>query len=190
MLRELELDPGTPREIAATAMLLRALLAERGGDWPQAVRLLWRVCHLESFTRAAAVSPGLMVGHYAGARDSAAAEAALRDAGEFYVEAIGKHIGYLAHPHILKDFLIESYLIAGKPKVVAELLEAHGMKWRTDDGCVGLYKSALIYLNLLHDEENGVRMLQKCLDLFPTSRYAWIVRAQLDRIPPISDEPR
>jgi hypothetical protein len=51
---------------------------------------------------------------------------------------------------------------------------------------VGLYKSALIYLNLLDDRASAVRMLQKCLDAFPSSHYAWIVRARLDRISPIS----
>ena len=190
MLRDLELDPATPRETAGAAIFLRALQAERQGDWTEAARLLWRVCHLESFTRAAAVSPWLVIRHYVRAGDVSGVEAALEDAGEFYLQTIGRHIGYLKHPHVLKDFLIESYLIGGKPQVVAELLESHAVRWRVDNGSVGLYKSALIYLRLLHDEKNAVRVLQKSLDVFPTSSYAWIVRAQLDRISPISDEPR
>ncbi len=197
MLRDLELDRATPGETAAArmfcnaaaAMFLRALLFERNGDWPAAVQLLWRICRMEPFTHPAAVAPLVIVERYIKNGESAVVQSVLEQADKFYLDAIGKDSAYIGQPHVLKDFLIESYLLADKPAVVADRLAALAVEWRADNGCVGLYKSALIYLRLLHDEKIGVPLLQKCLDLYPTARYAWIVRAELDRMSPNSDKP-
>ena len=190
MLRDLELQPDTPRETATTAMFLRALCFKRSDDGPGALNLLWRICRLEPFTRAAIVAPLVIVRYYVEKADSIATDRMLEDAQKYYLDAIGKDNAYMEHPHVLKDCLIETYLLAGKPAAAARLLEEHSGEWRPANGSVGLLKSALIYMNLLDDRENGVRVLQKCLDLFPPSPYAWIVQKEINRASTSSDKPR
>lgn len=188
LLRDLELNPATPRETAAAAIFLRALDAQRSGDRAEAAYLLGRLRRLEPYTLAAAVSPWLTVRHALESGDAAAIDAALEEANEYYLDAIARHVGYLEHPFVLQDFFIEAYLIAGRPRDAAELLESQGVNWRVDIGCVALYKSALIYLNLLNDRTNGIRLLQKCLATFPNSRYHSVVRAHLLRVTEHGDE--
>lgn len=189
MLRELELDPATPRATVAAAMFLRALQLDRRGDWPEAAQLLRQVCRLEPSTLAAAVSPLVIIAHDVRARDSATVEKTLREAAEIYDGAIAKTAGNEKLSHVLTDFLIEGYLVAEEPTAAAELLGSRAPARRGDKGCVGLYKSGLIYLKLVNDQEKGVGTLQKCLDVFPASRYAWVVREELDRISPTGDTP-
>jgi len=190
MLRELELRPETPRETATTAMFLRALCFERNNDWPGALSLLWRICRLEPFTYAAVVSPLVMVRHYVEKGDSIAINGVLENARKYYVEAIGRDSASMEHPHVLKDFLIETYLLAGKPAAVGRVLEKYSQEWRAANGTVGFLKSALIYMNLLDDTEDGVRVLQKSLDLFRLSPYAWVVEKKLNRISTSVEKPR
>jgi tetratricopeptide (TPR) repeat protein len=190
MLRDLELEADIPPETATTAMFLRALCFKRSDDWPGALNLLWRICRLEPFTRAATVAPLVIVRYYVEKADSVATDSMLEDAQKYYLDAIGKDNAYMEHPHVLKDCLIETYLLAGKPAAAARLLEEHSGEWRPANGSVGLLKSALIYMNLLDDRENGVRVLQKCLDLFPPSPYAWIVQKEINRASTSSDKPR
>ncbi len=88
----------------------------------------------------------------------------------------------MSYRHLVKDYLVESYLIMGDPLGAAKLLEERAPSWSGENGAVGLIKSAMIYLHLLDDRENGVRMLEECLDLFPESRYTEIVRQRLDSL--------
>jgi len=190
MLRGLELQPETAQETAATAMFLRALCFERSDDWPEALNLLWRICRMEPFTYAAAASPLLVVRHYVEKGDSVGLDAALENARDYYVDAIDRENESMEHPHVVKDFLIEAYLLAGKPADAARLLDEQAERWRPGNGSVALFKSAMIYINLFDDRENGVRMLQKCLDAFPRSPYAWAIERELKRISTSIDGPR
>jgi tetratricopeptide (TPR) repeat protein len=182
MLRDLELADETPIDTRTTAMILRALIVGELGDWGESVTLLWRICRLYPFTRAGMVAPLLMLRHELAARNLQTAASIHRKAAEFYVDAIERDSASLRFRHLVFDYLIESYLLVGDPKGAATLLEEKSNDWDGENGAVGLIKSALIYLNLLDDRENGVRMLEKCLDLFPASRYAGIVRARLDSL--------
>ncbi len=184
LLRRLELERDVPRETATTAMFLRALFYKHEGDWAGALQLFWRICRLEPFTRAGVVSPLILLRYQQANGDSIAVEKSLRKVADFYLDAIGKDSAYLKNRHLLKDFLIEAYLLCGKPREAAVLLGERSEGWRPANASVALLKSALIYLNLLNDRENGVRMLEKCLDLFPETRYARGARQELNRIAP------
>jgi hypothetical protein len=189
-LRDLELRPDATRETASAAMFLRALCFETSGDWPDAMALFSRICRLEPFSYAAAVSPLVIVRHYVERSDSIEINDVLNDARDYYMGAIARENGYMEHPHVLKDFFIETFMAAGQPGMAARLLEEHGASWRPANGSVALLKSAMIYMNLLDDRENGVRMLQKCLDLFPQSPYAWTVQKKINGISTSVDKPR
>ena len=182
MIRELEMAKEMPLEMRTAAMFLRALIVNESGDWGEAVTLLWRICRLYPFTRAGMVAPLVMLRHELGAGNRESVERVHRKTVEFYLSAIGMDSASLRYRHLVKDYLIESYLLMGDPRGAAMVLEERAPTWSGENGAVGLIKSALIYLNLLDDRENGVRMLEKCLDLFPASRYSGNVRAQLDSL--------
>ena len=157
-------------------------IVNESGDWGESVTLLWRICRLYPFTRAGMVAPLVMLRHELSAGNRQGATNIHRKAVEFYLSAIGKDSASLRYRHLVIDYLIESYLLIDDPRGAAAVLEERSPSWPGENGAVGLIKSALIYLNLLDDRENGVRILEKCLDLFPASRYSGNVRAQLDSL--------
>jgi tetratricopeptide (TPR) repeat protein len=182
MLRELEVSEEVAPETQTAAMFMHAIAANEGGDWGEAVTLLWRICRLHPFSRAGMVAPLVMIRHELAAGNMQTAESVHRKAVDFYAEAIERNTASLSYRHLVKDYLIESYLIMGDALGAAKFLEERAPSWIGDNGAAGLWKSALIYLNLLDDRENGVRMLEKSLDLFPSSRYAGNVRQRLDSL--------
>jgi tetratricopeptide (TPR) repeat protein len=182
ILRDLENSKDTPTDVITTAMFLRAIIMDERGEWGEAVTLLWRICRLYPFTRAGMVAPLVILRQELAEGDGEGAARVHRKTVEYYLSAIAMNSALLRYRHLVKDYLIESYLIMGDPVGAAKLLEERAPAWTGENGAVGLIKSALIYLNLLDDRENGVRMLEKCLDLFPSSRYLGYVRAKLDSL--------
>jgi tetratricopeptide (TPR) repeat protein len=182
MLRELETEKDTPPETQTAAMFLRALSINDAGEWEEAVTLLWRICRLHPFTRAGMISPLVMLRHELSIGDREGATNLHAKAVEFYSSAIDRNVAPIEYRHLVKDYLIESFLIVGDPRGAAETLADRAPSWAGENGSVGFIKSAMIYLNLLNDRENGVRMLEKCLDLFPGSRYSEWVRQRLDSL--------
>ncbi|UCG52871.1 MAG: hypothetical protein JSW58_04765 [Candidatus Latescibacterota bacterium] len=184
LFREIELSNDVAPKTVAKAMFLRALDYQRNGNWAEALNRYWRICRLYPFTPAAAVAPLVIVRHYDKTGDVASRERALGKATEYYLGAIGKDSKHLDNRHVLKDYLIETYLICENPIGAARELSDGADKWRAANGSMALIKSAMIYLNLLDDEENGVRMLKKCLDAFPETRYSRVALRELNRISP------
>jgi tetratricopeptide (TPR) repeat protein len=182
ILRSLEGSGKTAPEIQTAAMFLRAIAANEDGDWGEAVTLLWRICRLYPFSRAGMVAPLVLLRHELGAGNSQTAASVHRKAVDFYAEAIERNSAAMSYRHLVKDYLIESYLLVGDPLGAAKFLEERSSSWIGENGAVALIKSAVIYFNLLNDREDGVRMLEKCLDLFPSSRYSGIVRQRLDSL--------
>ncbi len=179
-LLELELAGDTPAETKAAAMLLRAICLLDQGDWPESLHVLWRICRLLPFTRASMVAPLIILRRELATEGTQRALEVQGKVAEFYLSAIERGSTSWRYRHLVQDCLIESYLIVNDPRGAAAVLEDRAPKWNDDAGSVGLFKSALIYLQLLGDRENGVRMLKKSLDAFPQSRYSKIVRGHLE----------
>ncbi|MEJ2720642.1 MAG: hypothetical protein P8181_05815 [bacterium] len=179
LLRDVQLDKDVPPETATIAMFVRAMHLRDAGTWPDALSVLWRICRLYPFTRASLIAPLVIVRQYVSGDDMEKARRAQGQATEFYLSAIKKDSASIRYRHLLKDYLIESYLIVGDPLGAAVILENDAPEWKGENGAVGMLKSALIYLKLLDDRENGVRMLKKCLDLFPHTRYSKIIQGQI-----------
>ena len=182
ILRDLENEDDTPVETRTTAMFLRAVIMKGTGEWGEATTILWRICRLYPFTRAGMVAPLVILRDQIEEGDTVRAASVHRKTVEYYLSAIAMNSASLRYRHLVKDYLIESYLIMGDPAGAARTLEEQAPSWSGENGAVGLIKSAMIYLNLLNDRESGVRMLEKCLDLFPSSRYLGYVRAELDSL--------
>jgi hypothetical protein len=101
---------------------------------------------------------------------------------EFYLTAIERGSASWRYRYLVQDCLIESYLIVNDPRGAAAILEDRAPSWAAEPGSVGLFKSALIYMQLLGDQENGVRMLKKSLDVFPHTRYLEVVQGHLETV--------
>ena len=182
ILRDLERDDKASQELAARAALLRALLLERQGRWDDAFELLRWTCRLYPYTLSAVHAPLVALRHDVAEGDSRKAEKTLDLARRYYLYVIEKDSAFLRFRHLVKDFLIESYLLMGREEEVAELLLQEGRGWRGDNGAVALFKSGLIYMNLLGDTEKSTAALKKSVELFPQTRYGKITHSQLDRI--------
>jgi tetratricopeptide (TPR) repeat protein len=180
VLLELELAGDTPAETKAAAMLLRAICLLDHGDWPESLHILWRICRLLPFTRASMVAPLIILRRELDTEGTQRALEVQGKVAEFYLSAIERGSASWRYRHLVQDCLIESYLMVNDPRGAAAILEERAPKWNDDAGSVGLFKSSLIYLHLLGDQENGVRMLKKSLDAFPQSRYSKIVRGHLE----------
>jgi tetratricopeptide (TPR) repeat protein len=182
ILRAVELAEDARAEIRATAMLLRADCLLERGDWAESQHILWRSCRLFPFTRASMIAPLVVLRRELATKGPQKAAEVRAKVEEFYVSIIERSSDSWRHRNLVQDHLIESYLILGDPLGAARMLERRAPSWAAETGSVGMLKSAMIYLNLLGDQENGVRMLKKCLDAFPRTRYSRVVRGQLETV--------
>ncbi len=181
MLRELEGGKdGVSPEVAARAMLTRAMYLEREGRWDEALTLLRRVSRLYPHTAAAVEAPLVITRHYIDRGETELAERNLRRATEFYLSLIDRTSKYRGDRLLVEDFLIENYLVMGQAKEVARLLEDRSDEWDEVSSVGGVLKSAVIYSAVLDDKENAVRVLNRSIELFPGTRYAKIAQQQLD----------
>ena len=104
----------------------------------------------------------------------------LERAREFYLSLISQNSKYAGNRLDVENYLIENYLILGRAAEVATLLETESSDWDDMTTAGGLLKSALIYSEILDDKANAERILKKCIELFPETRYAKIAQRRLE----------
>lgn len=179
-LRELEAGPGVPVEIAAKAMLARAMHMEQAGEWDSAILLLRRIVKLYPETPSAVEAPLVVTRHYIVAGEHRQAARNLERATEFYTSLIARQSKYRGDRQLVEDYLIENYLEVGKAREVAELLESRSTEWDEVSSVSAMFKSALIYATVLDDKDGAERVLKKSIELFPQKRYAKIAQRQLE----------
>jgi tetratricopeptide (TPR) repeat protein len=179
ILKDLELDREVPPEISTTAMFIRAMQLKSIGEIGEAKHLMWRICRLYPFTRASFVAPLEILRFRLEERNRELAWRAHSRVVEFYEEAIAKNSASVRYRHMLGDCMLESYMMMDAVPDAALDMEELADRLRGEKRTIGYLKTALIYLNLLEDRENGVRMLKKCLDDRPQSRYATEVQGLL-----------
>ncbi len=182
LLRDLELNRDVPPETATMAMFIRAMYLKKHDHWGEAQHLLWRICRLYPFTRASFVAPLEILSETIRDGDQEQAWRTHSKVEKFYLTAVSKNSASVRYRHLLDDFLMESYIMMDAVREGARMLETEAEKRRGEKRTIGYFKSALVYLNLLNDRENGVRMLKKCLDDSPRSRYSTEVQGQLDTV--------
>jgi tetratricopeptide (TPR) repeat protein len=180
MMRELEVAKGVPAEIAAKAVLTRALQLERQKRWDEALPLLGRVMRLYPETMSAVEAPLVVTRHYVAAGEMQLAERSLRRATDFYVALLTRQSKYRGDRLMVQDFLIENYLAMGRADEVASMLENRAMDWDEASMVGGMFKSAILYSAVLDDSESAKRVLRKSIELFPETRYAKIAQQQLE----------
>jgi len=180
MLKEIE-DAGTyGPDIAARAMLARALHLEAGDRWDEAIVILRRIIRLYPHTESAIEAPLVITRHNAAKGEKRLAEMSLERAREFYLSLISQNSKYAGNRLDVENYLIENYLILGRAAEVATLLETESGDWDDMTTAGGLLKSALIYSEILDDKANAERILKKCIELFPETRYAKIAQRRLE----------
>lgn len=181
-LEAIEHDDDAPQELVARAALVRALALERQGQWKQSLELLTWTCRLYPYTLSAMYVPLIAVRHDVAAGNMREGKKNLELATQYYLNIIAKDSAFLPFRHIAKDFLVECYLLMGRVEEVAALLETQGQKWGGENGSVALFKSGLIYMNLLGDREKAAKTFKKSVELFPQTRYSRVTQSQLDRM--------
>jgi tetratricopeptide (TPR) repeat protein len=187
-LRALETESGVPVEIAAKAMLARAMHLEGEEEWDSALLLLRRIIRLYPETPSAVEAPLVVTRHYIVAGERQQAVRNLERATDFYTSLITRQSKYRGDRQLVEDYLIENYLAMGKAKEVAEILESRSREWDEVSSVSAMFKSALIYAMILEDKEGAVRVLEKSIELFPQKRYAKIAQRQLDLLNEQSDD--
>jgi tetratricopeptide (TPR) repeat protein len=180
LLKQLETGDYVPSEIAAKALLTRALALERARRWDEALSLLRRVIRLYSNTTSAVEAPLVITRHYIANNDRHLAERSLERATEFYVSLLTRQSKYRGDRLLVQDFLIENYLTMGRAEEVAGILEHRSLDWDEVSTVGGMFKSALLYSAILDDYESARRVLKKSIELFPETRYAKIAERQLE----------
>jgi tetratricopeptide (TPR) repeat protein len=180
MLKELESRETADPEIVAKAMLTRAQHLEATERWDQALPILRRILQLYPYTSPAVEAPLLATQHYVSHDQPDLAERSLARATEFYLSLISRRSNYSGNRLLIEDFLIENYLIAGRADEVATLLTEESEGWDDASTAGGLFRAAVIYTQILDDPERAARTLEKCIELFPETRYAKIAREQLE----------
>ncbi len=135
-------------EIRTAAMFLRAVAANEGGDWGEAVTLLWRICRLYPFSRAGMVAP-LDHDPTRARRGNSSRPRRVFSAKRWSStpRRSRENSASLSYRHLVKDYLIESYLIMGDPLGAAKLLEERAPAWirrkrcgRADQKCADIFE--------------------------------------------------
>lgn len=180
MLKEIEEAGDNAPEVAARAMLARALHLESVDRWDEAIVILRRVMRLYPHTGPAIEAPLVITKHNAAKGEKNLAERNLEQAKDFYLSLISQHSKYGGNRLDVENYLIENYLVLGRAEDVAKLLETESNDWDDLTTAGGLVKSALIYSEVLNDRASAERTLKKCIELFPETRYAKIAQRQLE----------
>ncbi len=180
ILKQLESGDYVLPEIAAKALLTRALTLERAKRWDEALSPLRRVTRLYPNTTSAVEAPLVITRHYIASNNRQLAERSLERATEFYVSLLTRQSKYRGDRLLVQDFLIENYLTMGRAEEVAGILEHRSLDWDEVSMVGGMFKSALLYSAILDDYESASRVLKKSIELFPETRYAKIAERQLE----------
>ena len=182
MLRELESGRNVPSEVAAKAMLTRALYLEKNHRWDEALPLFRRLVRLFPNSESAVGAPLVVTRHYLDTGELQLAKRNLDRATDYYASLLERQSKYQGDRLLVEDFLIENYLAMDRGKEVAELLVERSRNWDEISSAGAFLKSAVIYSAVLEDDENAARVLKKSIQLFPQTRYAKIAQQQLDQI--------
>lgn len=179
-LRQLEKDDQAEEGLRAVAMLERALLEEKMGNWSEALVVLGRLQKLHPSTEAALEAPLAAISHYLRAGDRWGAERYLEKASSFYTSLIERRRGVAVLGLAAQDFLVENYLALGKAREIAELLSEKSSGWGVDMGAEALLKSANLYLRVLGERKKAMEILERCIRVYKGTRYARTAREELD----------
>lgn len=170
-LRELQLEPRVPDDVASRAMFARAALLEQRGERDQAFLVLWQLCGLYPDTHAALRSPLRIIRHYADFGESERSARAFERACDFYTNLLARGSYALKPRYLPVDCLIEACSEFGQPQRAVSLVEEYSERWGSDVAVVARLKTALICLQILDDPEKADDNLKKSLARFPRSRY-------------------
>lgn len=181
-LRALEQDKATPPDIAARAMLTHALYLERDGQWDEALPILRRLIRLYPHTQPSIEAPLVITRHYLRAGESALAQRSLERATEYYLSLLERNSSFRGNRLFVADLLVENYVEAGEADAAARLLEDAPGRWDDATTVGGLFRSAQLYADVLGDSNEAQRILEKCIEKFPETRYAKIAQQQLQRL--------
>ena len=182
MLKEIEDTGANAPDVAAKAMLARALHLEASDRWDEAIVILRRIIRLYPHTASAIEAPLVITKHNAAKGEKNLAERSLEQAKDFYLSLISQRSKYGGNRLDVENYLIENYLVLGRAEDVAKLLETESGDWDDLTTAGGLFKSALIYSEVLNDRASAERTLKKCIELFPETRYAKIAQRQLEHL--------
>jgi len=65
---------------------------------------------------------------------------------------------------------------------VAELLGSGSPNWDETSSAAGILRSAELYATVLGEPDLAARMLKKCIERFPETRYANVAQRRLDEL--------
>jgi len=170
-LRELQVEPGVPDDVASRAMFARATLLEQHGERDQAFLLLWQLCGLYPDTHAALRAPLRIIRHYADLGETDRSTRAFERACAFYADLLAGGSYALKPRYLPLDCLIEACSTFGKPQRAVSLVDEHSDRWGGDFAVVAGLKTALLCLEILDSPEKADENLKKSLARFPRSRY-------------------
>ncbi len=179
IFRSLESEDRTPATVASRAMLARARLLERSGNWDDAYTLLRRVVQLYPFTEAAIEAPIVVTQHYMDVGQKELARRALDRAREYYLSLLDRRSQFRGDRFVVQAALAESYVTAGRGADVAELLGSGSPQWDETSTAAAMLRSAEVYASVLGDTDHAAAMLKKCIERFPETRYAKVARRRL-----------
>jgi len=178
----LEADKSVDESIRARAMLARARHVEKANRWDEAVVVLRRIMGLYPDTEAAMEAPLIITQHYARTGHHDLALQSLKSAREYYLTRIERGGNRSIPASDFTDMMIETYLSAGKADAIASLLESRGARWKPADAAGALIRSAAIYSDVLDNPGQARRVLEKCIEMYPESRYAKLARREMEQL--------
>lgn len=179
---DLEESPGVPEVVASRAMLMRARVLERKGNWDEALALLRRTQQLYPFAPASIEAPMIVVRHYVDQGETSLAERSLERAREYYLSLIDRQSRFRGDRLAVQGALAESYVMSGRAGDVAQILAAAAPEWDADASAAGMLKAAELYATLMNDRPRAVETLKKCIERFPETRYSRIAQRRLDEL--------
>ncbi len=169
-------------EMIARSMLTRAIVHEEMDRWDRALPILQRLMRVYPSTAAAANAPLRITQHYVESGDTQAAQRQLRRTEEFYLSLLERQSKFRGDRGLIEDLLLENFILAGRARDGAALLEEKAGEWDDDTSASGMLKSFLVYSEVLGDSDNAKRILKKCIELFPETRYAKVAEEQLEAL--------
>jgi len=182
LLNEIESADDTPSEIRSRAMLSKAVVLQSLGLVDQAIPVLRRLMISYPHTSAAIEAPLVITEYFLERGDSTLARRNLDKAKDYYLSLIARSSNFTGNKYLVQDFLIENYLLTGQVEEIAGILEENSRNWDDQVSAGGLLRSGVVYLELMDDRENAIRVFKKCIELFPGTRFAKIAQEQLSAL--------
>ncbi|HEX5133260.1 MAG TPA: tetratricopeptide repeat protein [Candidatus Krumholzibacteria bacterium] len=180
IFRELEHGERVPAAIAARAMLSRATILERRGNWDDAYALYVRVGQLYPYTSPAIEAPLRVTRYYTAHGQAELARRTLDRSRDYYLSLLERGSPFEGDRLVVQAALAETFLAAGRAADVASLLGSDDRRWDETSAAAGMLKSAEVYATAVGDTLQAVAMLKKCIERFPETRYASVAQHRLD----------